>query len=719
MPILSESIKALAASSIASYRSGDLARGRQLAQMVLDRGAGPREQAAAHHVLGMIARDADSLDVAAQHFASALSLQPAVVELRKELFEALKASARHRIKNSQFADAESIVRRAIDLNRDHPDAKNILGVALHRQGKHDAAKSCFEDAIATSPNHPQLRLNFGNLLAEQRQIDLAIEHYKRAVELRPHHVGTLLSAGGSLVDAKRYVPAVDLLQRAVRLDASNADAHFNLANALVALHENARAVTHYEHALQLRPAWSRARANWMRQRAEICDWRDDWNQQIETLVSELQAEPATDHPSLRVSQAPALPIPAGLMHRLARRETVQWLRDARSREIAIDRRPRSTRDRLRIGYLSCDFRDHATGHLVRTMFAHHDRREFEVFAYSYGINDASEYRNRIEADAEHFVDLYPADDETIGRRIAADQIDILVDMMGYAGNGRPGVLALRPAALLVHYLGFPSTLGGLVDYFVTDSVITPCDSDLRAEFHESLIYLPHTYQMTDDQQWFDDCPLTRAQCGLPDSGFVFAAFNNQYKVQPEVFDVWMKILLAVPGSVLWIVVSDPTVVANLRAEANKRGVDSARLVFADVASKPKHLARHRLADLFLDTTVCCAHTTATDSLWSGIPVLTCPGTRFTERVAASLVTSAGMKELVVNDLQEYERLAIELAKHPERCVAIREKWEEQRHESPLFQTANRVKELEHAYQKIWQRHKDGLTPADVTVVANP
>lgn len=277
------------------------------------------------------------------------------------------------------------------------------------------------------------------------------------------------------------------------------------------------------------------------------------------------------------------------------------------------------------------------------------------------------------------------------------------------------MLIARPAPVLIHYLGFPGTLGGLVDYFVTDPVATPPGSSLRDEFAESLIYLPDTYQITDDQANISDRNIIREECGLPRDGFVYCAFNNNYKIQPGIFDVWMQILRSVPDSVLWLLSMQSGAEHNLLREAKKRDVDPSRLIFAKVVSKPDHLARLQLADLFLDTTVCGAHTTATDSLWAGVPVLTCPGDRFTQRVAASLVSAAGMKELIVNHLADYEQKAIEFAMDHDRLRRIRSAWAARRKSSKLFATSSRVRQLERAYEAVWRRKCDGLQPTDIFI----
>ena len=701
-------LSSLTAQAVAHYKRGNFAETQRHALLVLNADALPRDKAVCHQLLGLMLHRAEQFEAAVAQLKQAVDLQPDVAELRKNLAEAHTALARQLRRQSRLAEAQQHAREALRWNTDDAEASSVLGVVLQEQEQFEEARQVFEQALQVAPRNARLRLNHANLLTMLREFDAAIEEYRKALALRPDHVKTMVSAGAALLEARRTEPAIQLLERAIQLDDSNSDAHFNVANAYVATKRIESAVEHYELALKLRPDWAVARANWLRQRAELCDWREDWDEQLQKLLGETAAELDADRPGpLGASQTPGLPVPGAIMRRIACYQTQQ-----------LAKRPRmavqfTAGDRLRIGYLSPDFRHHAIGHLTRSMFQHHDRARFEIFTYSHGPDDCSEYRHRIQSDSEHFVDVYDHDDTNIASKIVADKIDILVDIGGYAGNGRPGVLQMRPAPVAVHYLGFPGTMGGLVDYFVTDPVLTPAGSPLRDEFEESLIYLPDTYQMTDNEQPIADTNFTRQQCGLPDTGFVFAGFNNNYKIQPATFDAWMRILLAVPDSVLWLVTTQPPVVGNLKQAAQRRDVDPARLVFSDIVSKPEHLARHRLADLFLDTTVCCAHTTATDSLWAGVPLITIPGARFTERVAASLLTAANLEELIVRDLPDYEQLAIELANNSQRLERIRTDWAARRVESKLFDTAGRVRQLEKAYDAIWQRYCDGLEPTDL------
>ncbi|MCP3890379.1 MAG: tetratricopeptide repeat protein [Desulfobulbaceae bacterium] len=709
----------LVAHVLSAYEKNDLENTQVGCEQILQLGdAKDRDKALAWQLLGLNARSKKSYKEAIHCFKCAIELQPEVPELRFGLADLYMVLAAEHYGVSHMDEAERYAREALRWHGHSVKAINILGVVLQEKDQLLKAQHWFEQGLKIAPGNPQLLLNYADLLLALKQGKAAVKVFKKALALRPNHVITLLNFGAALNAIGQEGQAVQLLRRAVQLDPGNSDVHFNLATVYAAVYKSEESARHYEKAYELRPAMVTAQANALRQRAEYCDWRDDWDQQVRQLIdNQAMALEAEEQIPLNLSQMGSFPMPCSMMRQAACWQT-KWLRHQKWIRGDVSQpstRTSSRNERLRVGYFSHDFRHHASGHLTCSMFAYHDRQKIEVFTYSYGPDDKSHYRQRIQAGSEHFIDLDGADDHQIIDRILADEIDILVDLCGYVRNGRPDVLLARPAPLLVHYLGHPSTLGGLVDYFITDPVLIPPDSPLRDEFEEALIYLPDTYQMTDDEPPVSYEEVTRSQYGLPEDSFVFVAINNSYKIQPEIFSVWMEILKAVPGSVLWLLMRAPQFKENLSNEALRQGIDPSRLVFSKVVSKPEHLARCRLGDLFLDTTICGAHTTATDSLWAGVPVITCPGERFTERVAASLLTAAGLQELIVDDLGEYRQLAIDLARDRQRYQSIREEWQERRLSSPLFDTSVRVKQLEQAYEIIWERHSAGHKPQDVTV----
>ncbi|MCP4264620.1 MAG: tetratricopeptide repeat protein, partial [Candidatus Brocadiaceae bacterium] len=457
-------VSALTTQAISCYQAGDLTNTQRHAQSVLKADSEPREKAVCHQLLGLIAHRKMQFDVAEKHLKQAVKLRPDVPELRKDLAGAYTAQALRLRKQSQLVEAEVQVREALRLQPNYPDAQNVLGVVLQEQNRLDEARQCFQLALQTSPQHAQLRLNYANLLSALHEFDAAIEEYKKALAMRPDHLKTLLNAGATLVEAKRSRPAIQLLERALQLDSNNADIRFNLGIAYVNTGQMAAATEQFEHALRLRTSWSVARANWLRHRAETCDWRDDWHNQLQTLLKEVTEELEAGRQSpVNVSQSTSFPIHATTMRQIACRQT-ELLRS--QQKLPGKQLPQHTstvceHDRLRVGYLSGDFRDHAIGHLMRSMFGHHDRNKFEIFTYSNGADDGSDYRRNIQDESEHFVDIFGSSDAEIVEQITTDAIDILVDISGYTKNCRPAVLLARPAPVLVHYLGFPGTLGGL------------------------------------------------------------------------------------------------------------------------------------------------------------------------------------------------------------------------------------------------------------------
>jgi len=364
--------------------------------------------------------------------------------------------------------------------------------------------------------------------------------------------------------------------------------------------------------------------------------------------------------------------------------------------------------RLRLGYLSSDFHQHATALLMVEMLEAHDREHFELHAYSYGADDGQDMRARLQRRFEHFSDITALDDAAAARAIHADGIDILIDLKGFTAGTRSALLSYRAAPLQVSFLGYPGTLGGhLCDYLISDRFVTPLDS--AADYSEQLACLPNSYQ-PHGRQAEPGSPPTRAAHGLPAHGLVLCCFNQSYKFTPEMFDIWCRLLAQTQGSVLWLL-GHAQAEGNLRAEAMERGIAPQRLVFAPDCAQAEHLARLQLADLVLDTSPYNAHTTASDALWAGVPLLTCAGSTFASRVAGSLLHAVGLPELVTHSLQDYEVLGLRLSQEPRRLRALRRKLAAQRLSAPLFDVASYTRSLEALYAAMWQRHVLGLAPA--------
>lgn len=348
------------------------------------------------------------------------------------------------------------------------------------------------------------------------------------------------------------------------------------------------------------------------------------------------------------------------------------------------------------------------------IFECHDKSRFDVTAISLGPDDNSEMRRRLKASSERFIDAKTYSDDQIANLIRSSEVDILIDLMGFTTGSRTSIFARRSAPIQVNYLGYPGTMGAsYIDYIIADQTII--SDEFRKFYSEKIAVLPNTYQVNDRKRVISNKAFTRSDAGLPSKGFVFCCFNNNYKITPCVFDCWMRILKQVEGSVLWLLEGNASAAGNLKKEAVARGVSSERLVFAKRMPLPEHLARHKLADLFLDTLPYNAHTTASDALWAGLPVLTCLGETFAGRVAASLLNAIGLPELITTTLEAYEQMAVVLATHPEKLAAIKHKLAENRLTMPLFDTKLFTKHIEAAYTAMYERHQAGLAPDHIKV----
>ncbi len=618
----------------------------------------------------------------------------------------------------RLAEAEEAFRRAIAASPRYAKARYNLGNTLRAQGRTAEAVASLRAALELQPEYPQAWNALGVALRESDDLGAAADCLRLALQLAPHYAKALFNYGDLLARLDRREEAIETLRRAAQADPGHAGAHARLGSLLVSSFQVGAAEKAFARALEIDPSHEEARAGLAACRAQLCDWR---GREAETAavravvarrLAQGQASP------LSPSQAMVLGLPAAEQLAIAR-DTAERLAKELAKA-AADLPPQSAvrqGGRLRLGYLSSDFRDNALAHLTRRLYGLHDRERFEVFGFSLGPDDGSEYRHGIAADCDRFVDLAAASPAEAARRIREDGIDVLVDLTGFAAGSRPAILALRPAPVQVVYL-YPGTLGGVfTDYFLGDPVITPLEH--QPFFGESLVLLPHCYQVNDHLQPIAARSFERERQGLPPDAFVFCSFNNHWKIEPTIWDLWMRILARVPRGVLWLQDMAPPARANLRREAEVRGIRADRLVFAPHLKKSEHLARYDLADLFLDTWICNAHTTASDALWSGVPVLTCPGDHLPARVAASLLHAAGLPELVVADLATYEETAVRLAQDRTALAGLRARVAAARTNSPLYDTPRRVRDLESAFLALWARHEKGEPPAPIVVKGLP
>ncbi len=702
-----------------SYRSAIRARG---------------DYAEAHNNKGVLLQMQGRLDQAASAYGEAVALRPAYAEAQFNLGGVLH-------QKHELDAAEAAYRRVISLNPEIAVVHNNLGTVLKDQGRLDEALAAFENAVGLKPDFAEAFYNRASVLQQQARLEEALAAYGQAIALRKDYTDAINNAGIVLQELGRAAEAIELYRQLLERMPDHADACNNMGTALLAagrpdqaravfeqalthkpdfptafynlasarreLGDLAGAIAGYRNALRLRPDYAEAFSQLVYHRAQACEW--DGRQADQARLVDMVRR------GIRVPPFYLLSTPASASDQLICAR--QWIGPIRPpRHAVFAHKPGVERGRIRLGYLSGDFHQHATAQLMAELFESHDRDRFEVFAYSYGPDDNSPMRARLDRAFDRFVDVRTLSYREAAELIHADKVDILVDLKGYTHHARPAISAYRPAPVQLSYLGYPATMGAdFIDYIIVDSFVVP-DSQ-QPFFPERLVHLPGSYQVNDRRREVAGTGSSRRDWELPAEGLVLCSFNNSYKISPAIFDIWMRLLRTVAGSVLWLLKTNALVERNLRSEAEKRGVDSGRLIFAPVVALAEHLGRHRHADLFLDTVPCNAHTTASDALWAGLPVLTCSGDTFAGRVAGSLLMAVGMPELVTGSLAIYEQTALALARDPQRLIALRQKLQTNRHTSALFDLPKCTGNIEAAYTRMWQTWLAGQAPAAFSIQA--
>jgi predicted O-linked N-acetylglucosamine transferase (SPINDLY family) len=605
---------------------------------------------------------------------------------------ALRAAVAHR--SGDLEAAREHLQRAVDLDVATPEHPCNLAVILCSLGRLAEAEQILRRALAIRPEHVETRVNLGTVLTSSGRHEEAIACFDRAVALKPDLAEAHRHASKALMKLGRNVEAVAALGRYRLLRPKDLEAALENAVWLRDIGRAGESAAAFREALALGPVSPVARMELLFTLRQICAWDES-----EPLLAELLASRSCDDLAGWVVPFFELSLPLSPVR--LRDDAAKHSRNVTA-GITPHRHPPAAPlggRRLRVGYVSADFREHPLSHLMQGLFRHHDRSSVEVFLYSIGPDDGSAYRKRIAADAEHFVDLASFDIEYCVARIREDSIDVLVDLMGHTTLNRLRMFAYRPAPVQATYMGFAGTLGAdCIDYQIVDRTIVP--PELAPSFTERLVYLPDTYMVTDDAQVIETNPLTRASCDLPEGAVVLACFNAPQKIEPEVFESWMRIMNRVPGSVLWLLGMAEAAQKNLRSYAAQRGVTGDRLVFAPRWRKAAHLARLQLADVALDTFYFGAHTTAVDALWAGLPFVTCPGQTFASRVGASVLGAMGLPELIAADRDAYEALAVRLAEHPDERAELRRRLAENRATQPLFDTRRFARHFERAFHMM-------------------
>ena len=602
------------------------------------------------------------------------------------------------------------LRAAVRAYPAHPAAHAALANALLAQGLNDEALHSYDRALRLAPRDPGLHNNRGTALRALMRLDDALQAIDRALALKPDYARAHNNRGNVLRDLGRAPEALAAYQAAVHHQPDHALAWLNLGRALQNQQGHEQAAACFERAWQLAPQMPEVLGALLHARQNCADWRD-----LDLLQTRLRDALARGERAAQpFACLAALDDPATEL-RCARLHAQSW---PQQQAPALWRPRGITPRRLRIAYLSADFHAHATAHLMAGLIEHHDRSRFEVRAVSFGPRDDDPQRQRLQRAFEHFDEVGHLSDLAVAEQLAAQEIDIAIDLKGYTGHSRPGILAYRPAPVQVSWLGYPGTMGApWIDYLVADPQVLP--PERHRHYSEQVITLPESYQVNDRERRIAPHTPSRAELGLPAEGLVYCCFNNIYKLTPTVFAVWLRLLHATPGSVLWLLQGNDAATRHLRGAAQQQGIDPDRLVFAPWLPHAEHLARYRAADLFLDTLPVNAHTTASDALWAGLPVLTCRGRSFASRVGASLLHALHLPELVAHDLAAYEARALQLAHTPHALGHLRARLAAHRQATPLFDTARFCRHLETAFERVWQTHVEGRAPAPLHIPALP
>ena len=611
------------------------------------------------------------------------------------------------LKNLERYDkALSFYDKAIKLKPNFVEAHYNKGNTLKNLERYDDALSCYDQVIKLKPDYFEAYNNKAFALYNLKRYDDALFCYDQVIKLKPDFVEAYNNKALTFYDLKRYDDALSCYDQAIKLKPDHAEAYNNKGNIFFYLKRYDDALHCYDQAIKLKPDYEYLFGTILHTKMLMCNWRD-FKINVKSLLLQINENKKSSFclPVLALTDSPSI----------QRKSSEIWINDKHPFKSLFAPILKSRhRDKIKIGYYSPDFREHAVAHLLIELLELHDKNQFELFGFFFGPPDSSKMHNRISSAFNQFIDVGLKSDKDIALMSRKIGIDIAVDLTGFTALARTDIFSYRAAPIQVNYLGYPGTTGAeYIDYIIADPIIIPTES--QQYYSEKVVYLPNSYQVNNRKRSITDKVFTKDELGLPKDGFVFCCFNNNYKITPNTFDGWVRILKAVKNSVLWLLEDNSIAVLNLRKEAQFRGLDPNRLVFAKKIDQSEHLARHRAADLFIDTLPYNAHTTASDALWAGLPVLTCMGESFASRVAASLLKAIELPELITKTQEQYEATAIELATNPEKFKDIKNKLERNRLTTALFDTPRFTKHIEAAYKQMYERYQANLQPNNIYI----
>lgn len=652
----------------------------------------------AYYNRGLVLFDLKRFDEALKCFGEVIELNPNHAETYNNRGVTLNALER-------FGEALISYDHSLMLRPNHAETHNNRGTALSNLKRLEDALTSYDQAIALKPDYAEAYNNRGLLFYDLKQWDKALANYDRAIALKADYAEAYYNRGIVLNELKRVEEALASYDRAIEFDQNYADAYHNRGLILNDLNRLDEALASYDRAIALMPDHDFLYGYWLHNQMQLCSW-SNYDNKMSLLASKVEQNEKASVPFILLAQSNSR-----ALQKKAAEIFVQRRYPANYALAPISKY--SSHDKIRIGYFSADFRNHPVSFLTAELYELHDRSRFELIAFYFGPDTKDDMRTRIAAAFDQFIDVRDLSDEEVALMARKLEIDIAIDLGGFTAQCRTGIFALRAAPMQVSYLGYLGTMGAeYIDYLIADDTMIP--KHHQQDYTEKIIYLP-SYQVNDRKRIIADKTFTREELGLPSKGFVFCCLNNNYKIRPDTFDLWMRILIQVEDSVLWLLADNETIERNLRAEAELRGVDKERLVFAKNLPLPEYLGRYRSAGLFLDTSPYNAGTTASDALWAGLPVLTLLGETFAGRMAASLLHAIHLPELITRTSEEYEKLAVTLATQPEKLEGIKQKLASNRLTTPLFDTEQFTKNIEAAYTQIYERYHAGLAPEHIYI----
>jgi protein O-GlcNAc transferase len=646
-----------------------------------------------------VLRGLKRLDEALASFDKALALSPGYAEALNNRGNTLRDLKRPK-------EALASYDKALEVRPDYAEALNNRGNALRELNRPEEALASYDKALAVKPDYAEAPNSRGCILLDLNRPEEALTSFDKALAIKPDYTEALNNRGNALRDLNRPDQALESYDEALAISPDNVEVLNNRGCILLDLNRPEEAMVNFDMALANRGDHPYAFGGIASCAIKACDWT-----RVESVSRELAARVRDETSIITPFVLLGYSNDASLQLSCARK----YICNNKSlRQESLCGGTIGHHDKIRIAYISADFKRHPLAYLTAELFESHDRSRFEVMGISFGADDKSDFRSRLVKSFDQFVDVRMETDRDVARFLLERDIDIAVDLMGHTQNARPKILAHRPAPVQVSYLGYPGTMAAdFIDYIIVDRIILPFDQ--QPFFTENIVHLPDCYMANDSKKMIAASVPTRQQAGLPEKGFVFCCFNNSWKITRPFFEVWMRLLHEIEGSALWLMRTNASAEANLRKAVMERGIDPARLVFADWLPLEEHLARYRLADLFLDTLPYGAHTTGSDALWAGVPLVTCFGESFAGRVGASLLTAIGLPELIAPNLTEYESLCVKMATDTSFYRSVHRELERNRLTYPLFDTKRFCRHIEAAYVKMSEIALRGERPQSFAV----